>query len=201
MYFNEIYLFQNSPVQPLAGVALFSLQTLPWRHCHHCHHCAGVIADVALAVLRPPLHGRRHPPLGPWPFCRLPSAIGVRPGLCPFIIQLFQVDLLDCLGFDSHPDGRAARLCGRQCPSLGLCLLGRPLGVLDIQQGRLRFVIRNIARSLLLLVILVPSGLVPLSGRHHPGKSNAGAGVRLQCTSTFVMERTAPAPWSLISHC
>ncbi len=59
---------------------------------------------------------------------------------------LFQVDLLDCLGFGSRPDGRAARLRGQRRPSLGLQLLGRPLGALDTQRGRLRFVIRNVAR-------------------------------------------------------
>jgi hypothetical protein len=45
-------------------------------------------------------------------------------------------------------------------------------------------------------VILVPSSLVPLLGRHHPGESDAGAGVRLRHTSTFVVERMVPASWS-----
>jgi hypothetical protein len=70
-------------------------------------------------------------------------------------------------GFGSRPDGRVARLCSRQRPSFGLRLLGRPLGVLDTQQGRVRFVIQNVARSLLPPVIPVPSGLVPLLVRHH----------------------------------
>jgi hypothetical protein len=70
-----------------AGVALSSSRTLPWCRCHHRQCGAGVIANVALAVLRPPLHGRRRPPLGPRPFCCLPSAIGARPGLCPFAVH------------------------------------------------------------------------------------------------------------------
>ncbi len=41
-----------------AGVALSSLQMSPWRRCHHCRRGAGIITDLALAVLRPPLHGR-----------------------------------------------------------------------------------------------------------------------------------------------
>jgi hypothetical protein len=162
-----------------AGIALSSSWTLPWCHCHHCCRGAGIIADVALAVSWPPLHGRQRPPLG-----------------CP----LFQVDLLGCLGFGSCPNGRAAHLRSQRRPSLGLCLLGQPLGALDTQQGRLLVVIQNVARSLLLPVIPVPSGLVQLSGHHHPGKSDAGTGVRLQCTSTFVTERMEPAPRSLISH-
>jgi hypothetical protein len=93
--------------------------------------------------------------------------IGARPGLCPFVVRLFQVNLLDCLGFGSHPDGHVARLGGQRRPSLGLRLLGRPLGTLDTQRGRLRSVIQNVARSLLPLVIPVPSGLAPLSGHHH----------------------------------
>jgi hypothetical protein len=103
-----------------AGVALSSSRTLPWRRCHHCRRSAGVIADVALAVLWPPLHGRQCPPLG-------------RPH--------FRVDLLDCLGFGSRPNSRAACFCGRRRPSLGLRLLGRPSGALFTQQGRLLVVI------------------------------------------------------------
>jgi hypothetical protein len=150
---------------------------LPWQSCHwpHHQHPAGLDAVVALSSLQtlpwrscgPPFHGRQCPPFGPPPFWSLPSAIGAHPGLCPFVIRLFQVDLLDCLGFGSHPDSHVAHLCSRWRPSFGLRLLGRPLGALDIQQGRLCFVIQNVARSLLLPVIPVPSGLVPLSGRHH----------------------------------
>ncbi len=67
----------------------------------------------------------------------------------------------------SRPDSRVARLRNQRHPPFGLRLLGRPLGTLDIQRGRLRFVIRNVARSLLPPVIPVPSSLAPLSGRHH----------------------------------
>jgi hypothetical protein len=42
-------------------------------------------------------------------FWSLPSVIGAHPGLCPFVVRLFRVDLLDCLGFGSRPDGRVAR--------------------------------------------------------------------------------------------
>jgi hypothetical protein len=182
-----------------------SWQSRQWRHHQHP---AGIDAVAALSSSQmppwrscgPPFHGRQRPPLGPRPFWSLPSAIGAHPGLCPFVLRHFRVDLLDCLGFGSRPDGRVARLRSQQRPSFGLCLLGRPLGALDTQRGRLCFVIQNIARSLLLPVIPVPSGLVPLSGRHHPGESEPGAGVRLRHTSTFVTERTAPAPWSPMSH-
>ncbi len=67
----------------------------------------------------------------------------------------------------SRPDSRVAHLRNQRHPSFGLRLLGRPLGTLDTQRGRLRFVIRNVARSLLPPVIPVPSSLAPLSGHHH----------------------------------
>jgi hypothetical protein len=162
---------------------LSSLQTLPWRSCG------------------PPFHRCQHPSLGPRLFWSLPSAIGAHPGLCPFVVRLFRVDLFDCLGIGSRPDGRVACLCSRRHPSFGLRLLCRPLGALDTQRGRLHFVIQNVARSLLPPVILVPSGLVPLLGHHHPNKSDAGAGIHLRHTLTFVTERTVPTPWSPTSHC
>ncbi len=86
-----------------AGVALSSSRTLPWRRCHHCHRGAGVIADIALAVLQPPLHGRQCPPLGPQPFCRLPSAIGARPGLCPFVVHSSKLISLIALALAPAP--------------------------------------------------------------------------------------------------
>jgi hypothetical protein len=71
------------------------MQALRCPHCGRCLGAIAIITIVALASLRtlpwrscaPPLHGRRHPPLGPWPFCHLPSAIGTRPGLCPFVVH------------------------------------------------------------------------------------------------------------------
>ncbi len=148
-----------------------------WQNCHwrHHQHPAGVDAVAALSSSQtspwrssgPPFHGRQHPPLGAWPFWSLPSAIGAHPSLCPFVVRLFQVNLLDCLGFGSHLDSRVARHCSQQHPSFGLRLLCRPLGALDTQQGRLCFVIQNVAHSLLPPVIPVPSGLVPLLGHHH----------------------------------
>ncbi len=113
------------------------------HHWHHHQHPAGVDAVAALSSLQtlpwrscgPPFHRRQRPPLGPRPFWSLPSAIGAHPGLCPFVVRLFQVDLLDCLGFGSRPDSRVARLRSRRRPSFGLRLLGRPLGALDTQRG------------------------------------------------------------------
>ncbi len=69
----------------IADIALAPLPLLPSWRWHHCG--TGIIADIALEVLRPPLHGRQCPPLGPWPFRRLPSAIGTHPGLCPFVVH------------------------------------------------------------------------------------------------------------------
>jgi hypothetical protein len=116
-----------------------------WQSCHwrHHQHPAGVDAVAALSSLQtlpwrscgPPFHGRQCLPLGPWPFWSLPSTIGAHPGLSPFVVPLFRVDLLDCLGFGSHLDGRVARLCSRRRPSFGLCLLGQLLGALDTQRA------------------------------------------------------------------
>jgi hypothetical protein len=196
------------------GAAWASLLSRRWRHCR-CHPgTVAIVAVVALASLRRWHHRRRCPggltappsrALTPasWSLAFLLSSqhnwrlSGPVPLCCP----LFRVDLSNYLGFGSRRDGRAACLLGRWHLSLSLCLLGRPLGVLDTQQGWLLVVIQHVACSLLLPVILVPSNLVPLSGRHHPGKFDAGAGVRLQCTSRFVTERTAPTPWSPMSHC
>jgi hypothetical protein len=148
-----------------------------WQSCHWCHHQhpAGGDAVPALSSLQmlpwrscgSPFHGHQRPPLGPWPFWSLPSAIGTHTGLFPFVVRLFQVDLLNNLGFRSHPDGCVAHLCSQRRPSFGLRLLGQPLGALNTQQGRLRFIIQYVACSLLPPVILVLSGLVPLLGRHH----------------------------------
>jgi hypothetical protein len=166
---------------------------LPWQSCHwhHHQHPAGVDAVVALSSLQ----------TLPWQSCGPPFHCNRRPsGPVPFVVRLFRVNLLDCLGFSSRPDGHVTRLCSQWRPSFGLSLLGQPLGALDTQQGQLCFVIQNVARSLLPPVISVPSGLVPLLGRHHPSKSDTGARVCLQHTLTFVMERTVPAPWSPMSH-
>ncbi len=86
-----------------AGVVLSSLRTSPWRHCHHRHCGAGVIVDVALAVLSPPLHGRQRPPLDPQPFCHLPSAIGARLGLCPFVVHFSELISLIVLALAPAP--------------------------------------------------------------------------------------------------
>jgi hypothetical protein len=158
---------------------------LPWRCCHCCRCGAGIIA--ALASLQTSPWRSCGPPsraLMPasWSLAFLPSSQRDRrpSGPVPLYRPFFRVDLFDCLGFGSRPDGRAARLLGQRRLSLGLRLLGRPLGMLDTQQGRLLVIIRNVARSFLLPVIPVPSGLVLLLGRHHPGKSNAGAGICLR---------------------
>jgi hypothetical protein len=195
------------------GAAWASLLSRRWRHCRHRPGTVAIVSVVELASSRRWHHRRRRPgglaappswasTPASWSLAFLPSSqrnrrlSGPVPLRCPF----FRVDLSNCLGFGSRRDGRAARLLGRRRPSLGLCLLGRPSGALDTQQGRLLVVIRHVACSLLLPVIPVLSGLVPLSGHHHPGESDAGAGVRLRRTSRFVTERTAPAPWSPMSH-
>jgi hypothetical protein len=130
----------NSPLGEVIVQTRIPRQSCHW---HHHQHPAGVDAVVALSSLQtslwrscgPPFHGRQRPPLGPRPFWSLPSAIGAHPGLCPFVVRLFQVNLLDPLGFGSRPDGRVARLHSRRRPSFGLCLLGRPLGVLGTQRA------------------------------------------------------------------
>jgi hypothetical protein len=86
-----------------AGVALSSLRTSPWHYCHHCHCGTGVIVDVALAVLRPPLHGHQRSPLDPQPFCHLPSAIGALPGLCPFVVHSSELISLIALALAPAP--------------------------------------------------------------------------------------------------
>jgi hypothetical protein len=85
-----------SPWRRLGSVtvtALVSFQMLPWHCCHCCRCGAGIIA--ALASLQtlpwqscgPPFMGVDTRLLVHSLFFCLPSAIGARPGLCPFVVH------------------------------------------------------------------------------------------------------------------
>jgi hypothetical protein len=119
------------------------------------------------------------------------------PGISPFVVQLFRVDLLDFLDFGSHPNIRVACFHGWRRPSLGLCLLGRPLGSLAHRRGQLHFVVQPIVRTLLPPVILALLCLALFSGHHHLSEFDTGTGVHLQCASTFV---TARHPLCVAAH-
>jgi hypothetical protein len=84
------------------GIARALLLSGCWRHCGHCSGAITIVSAMALASLRcwhhcgrcpgglaAPLYGRQRPPLGPWPFCRLPSTSSTHPGLRPFVVRLF----------------------------------------------------------------------------------------------------------------
>jgi hypothetical protein len=136
------------------GTAWALLLSWHWRHCRCCPGTVAIVAIVALASSQRWHHCRRCPgglaappsrALTPasWSLAFLLSSQRNRrlSGPVPLRCPLFQVNLSNCLGFGSRRDGRAARLLGRRRPSLGLCLLGRPSGALDTQQGWLLDVI------------------------------------------------------------
>jgi hypothetical protein len=119
------------------GAAWALLLSRCWCHCRRCPGTIAIVAIVALASLRRWHHCRRCPGgLAPppsrasmptsWSLAFLPSSQRNRrlSGPVPLRCPLFQVDLSNCLGFGPRRDSRAARLLGRRCPSLCLCLLG-----------------------------------------------------------------------------
>jgi hypothetical protein len=156
----------------ISSIPLALMQALRCPHCRRCLGAIAIITIVALASLRTSL----------WQTCGLPFT-----GINARLLVVHSSESIFSIALTLAPAPTAVRpafTADGTHPLVSAFLADLWVCVTPSKAGS------SLSSKTLPALFFCHQ----LSWCHHPGKSYAGAGVRLQCTSTFVTERTAPAP-------